>query len=328
MAQYEPLLDQSKSRLTTFPIEYPEMWEMYKTQLAAFWKAEEIDFSNDADDFDKLEPNEQRFIKLILAFFAASDGIVNLNLRTRFLNEIQVFEAQVVYTYQMMMENIHGEVYSLMLENIIKDPNEKKHLFNAIQTIPSVKLISDWAHKWIDSNASLANRVVAFAIVEGVFFSGAFASIFWLKKYRSHGKNIMNGLITSNKFIARDEGMHTVFACMLYKHINNRMTVNQVYDMMDEAVVIAKNFMDDAIPCKLIGINKELMADYIEHIGDRLLVMLGYDKKYNKANPFDFMDTIGLSSKANFFEIRPTEYQTAHNTNNVARHKIKLLSEF
>jgi ribonucleotide reductase beta subunit family protein with ferritin-like domain len=324
----EPLLDPANARLTTFPIKFHDIWNMYKLQFAAFWKAEEIDFSGDASDFEKFTPAEQQCIKMILAFFAASDGIVNFNLRERFLTEVQAYEAQVVYAFQMMMENVHGEVYSLMLENIVKDPVEKARLFNAIENVESVKAMADWAFKWIESSDSFAHRIVAFAIVEGIFFSGAFAAIFWLKKYRGQGKHIMNGLVKSNEFIARDEGMHTNFACLLYSHVVNKLSTKEIYDMMDEAIAIAKKFTDDAIQVKMIGMNQESMGQYIEHIADRLIVSLGYPKKYLKTNPFDFMETIGLLNKTNFFESRPTGYQMAHTKDNVARRKIVRLKKF
>lgn len=311
----EPILNKENRRFTVFPIQYQNLWDSYKKQEALFWKAEEIDFSRDYDDFQKLNKDEQHFIKMILAFFAASDGIINFNLRERFLNEVEIMEAQVTFSWQMMMENIHGLTYSLMLDNIIKDPEEKHRLFNAIDTIPSVKRMADWAFKWIESDKPFAYRVVAFAIIEGVFFSGAFAAIFWLKRYRTNGQYFLNGLIKSNEFIARDEGMHCEFGCELYKLLNRKLTKDEIYEIMDEGVNISKEFINDAIPCKLIGMNVELMSQYIEYIGDRLLTMLGYDKKYNTKNPFDWIETIGYVRKTNFFENRPSEYQSAHNNN-------------
>lgn len=325
---HEPILNPIKSRFTAFPIEYPSVWAMYKQQLNAFWKAEEIDFSRDYDDFITLKSDEQHVIKMILAFFAASDGIVNFNLRDRFLNDVKIYEAQTTYTYQMMMENIHNEVYSLMLENLIKDPKEKEHLFNAIKTVPAVKKMADWAFKWIDSPKRFAYRLVAFAIIEGVFFSGAFATIFWLKKYQGGGKMFMPGLIKSNEFIARDEGMHTNFACLLYGLLEHKLSTEQIYKIMDEAVEISKNFATESIKCKLVGLNNHLMCDYIEHIADSLLVSLGYTKKYNKKNPFSFMETIGMIRKTNFFESRPTEYQAAFNEENVAKDTVTVLEDF
>lgn len=324
---YEPILDEKNERLTVFPIQYNDLWDLYKIQEAAFWKAEEIDFSQDYDDFtNKLSEDEQYVIKMILAFFAGSDGLVNLNLRKRFLNDIKIMEAQITYSFQMMMEGIHGEVYSLMLDNVIKDPVEKNNLFNAIYTIESVKMINEWGKKWIDSNKSFGYRLIAFAIVEGVFFSSAFATIFWFKKFRGNGKQFMNGLIKSNDFIARDEGMHTKFACALYSHINNKIPQQNVFDMVDEALQISKNFAKDTIKCQLLGLNSNQMENYLEYICDRLLVSLGYSKKYETENPFDFMETIGLNKKTNFFESRPTEYQSAYTNSN--NHELVLLDDF
>lgn len=265
---------------------------------------------------------------MILAFFAPSDGIVNFNLRERFLKEIKITEAQVVYAFQMMMEFTHSEVYSLMLENIVRDPVERNNLINAFQTVPSIKLMIDWALKWIDSQDSIAHRIVAFAAVEGIFFSGAFATIFWLKKYRNNGRDIMNGLVKSNQFISRDEGMHCKFACMLYGLIRNRLPKEVVHTIVGEAVEISKLFNTDAIKCQMIGMNVDLMHQYIEYVGDTLLVMLGYDKLYSVTNPFTFMESIGLLNKTNHFESRPTEYQMAHNSKNLAKGTINLLDDF
>ena len=301
----EPILDQDKRRFTLFPIEYPTLWALYKNQLASFWKAEEIDFSKDRDDFITLSESEQHYIKRILGFFAASDGLVNFNLSTRFLNELVPMEATVCYTYQMMMENIHSESYSLMLDNLVKDSEERTFLFNAIKTVESIKKISDWAMKWIDSDLSFAHRVIAFCIVEGVFFSGAFASIFWIKKFKSAGKLFLSGLIKSNEFIARDEGQHVQFGVEIYKLLNNRLSGEDIYKIFDEGLEISRVFYTDALPVRLIGMNEESMMDYIMYVSDRLLVDLGYKKKYNKQNPFQFMETIGMTSKTNFFESRP-----------------------
>ena len=309
---FEPILNPENFRFTIFPIKYKSIWELYEKQLACFWKAKEIDFSKDYDDFLSLSRDEQHFIKMILAFFAASDGIVNWNLSERFLKDVQICEARTAYIFQMMMEGIHGETYSLMLDNIVRDKTEKESLFNAITQIPSVKLMSDWALKWIESKDSFAYRLIAFALIEGVFFSGAFASIFWLKKYKGSGKQFMAGLIKSNEFISRDEGLHTDFACELYKLLIQKLSFDQILPIFKEGVEISKKFMNDAIPCKMIGMNSEMMNDYIEYVSDRLLVSLGYRKYYNKTNPFPFMDTIGMMQKTNFFESRPTEYQSAH----------------
>lgn len=314
----EPLLNSENHKFTAFPIIYPTIWKKYKEQMACFWTPEEIDFSGDYHDFLTLTKNEQYFIEMILAFFAASDGIINFNLSERFIREVKITEAQFAYQFQMMMENCHSEVYSLMLDNIVKDPERKQFLFNAIKTVPSVEKMANWAFKWIESSKNFAYRIVAFAIVEGIFFSGAFAAIFWLKKYKnknrqnSSGKPFMNGLVTSNKFIARDEGLHLSFACELYSLLKNKLNNDEINNILIEAIDIAKNFMNDALPVKLIGMNSDDMSDYIEYIGDRLLYMLGYKKLFNKKNPFKFMETIGLDDKSNFFELRPHEYQNSH----------------
>jgi ribonucleotide reductase beta subunit family protein with ferritin-like domain len=312
MSSVEPLLDEENRRFTLFPIKYPSLFDMYKKQLSAFWKAEEIDFSNDYYDYLQLNDDEKHFIEMTLAFFAASDGIVNFNLSTRFLQDIKVMEAQVVYTFQMMMENVHSETYSLMLDNIVRDKDRKEFLFNSIENVSSVKMMADWAFKWIDSDLSFAHRVIAFAVVEGIFFSGAFASIFWLKKYKASGKRFLDGLIKSNEFIARDEGMHTDFACLIYSLLQKKLSFDEVKAIVCEGVEIAKTFVEDALPVRLIGMNNESMSNYIEYVADRLFVVLGYSKVYNSKNPFAFMETIGMVQKTNFFETRPTEYQSAH----------------
>ncbi|AYV75909.1 MAG: ribonucleoside diphosphate reductase beta subunit [Terrestrivirus sp.] len=324
----EPLLDENNEQFTMFPIKYPQLWDMYKAQQNSYWRAEEIDFSRDADDFITLTEDEQYFVKMILAFFASSDGIVNFNLRERFMNEIKINEALVVYGWQTMMENIHSETYSLMLENIIKDKGERENLFNAIKTVDSIKMMYEWARKWIDSQDSFAHRVVAFACVEGIFFCGAFAAIFWLKKYRSNGKNIMDGLVKSNQLISRDESMHTQFACMLYKMLLNKLDEKKVHAIVSESVEISKIFVKDAIKCHMIGMNLELMNEYIQYVADTLLVMLGHSKIYNNTNPFGFMESIGLLNKTNFFESRPTEYQAAFNAKNTAKQSITILNDF
>ncbi len=309
----EPILDEKNKRYTIYPIRYKTIWDSYQRQLASFWKAQEIDFSKDYDDFLELTEGEQHFIKHILAFFAASDGIVNFNISERFLQEVKIMEATVAYTFQMAMESIHGETYSLMLDNIVRDQAEKTKLFNAIETMPSVKLMSDWAFKWIDDReASFAQRLVAFAVVEGVFFSGAFAAIFWLKKYKSAGRLFMQGLIKSNEFIARDEGMHTDFACLMYALLQHRLPREQVVAIVTEGVAIAQTFMSDALPVRLIGMSDGHMESYLQYVADRLISALGYPRHYNATNPFPFMETIGMLQKTNFFESRPTEYQSAH----------------
>ena len=309
----EPILSETNKRYTVYPIQYKNIWDSYQKQLASFWKAQEIDFTRDYDDFIQLNEDEQRFIKHILAFFAASDGIVNFNISSHFLKDVKIMEALVAYSFQMSMENIHGETYSLMLDNIVRDKEEKDMLFRAIETVPSVKAISDWAFKWIDDkDASFASRLIAFAVIEGVLFSGAFAAIFWLKKYKSGGRLFMQGLIKSNEFIARDEGLHTDFACEMYSLLQNRLPRSEVIKIIKEGVDIAQTFMRDALPVRLIGMNSENMDRYLEFVADRLLSSLGYTAEWNSRNPFPFMETIGMLQKTNFFESRPTEYQSAH----------------
>lgn len=326
---YEPLLDESKFRLTMFPIEHKDIWDMYKKQLASFWKAEEIDFSKDYDDFSKLSKDEQHFIKMTLAFFASSDNIVNFNLGERFTKEVKCQEALVCYQYQMMMENIHSECYSIMLESLIKDPIEKQELFNAVSTVPAVKLMKDWAYKWVQSDKSFAHRLIAFACVEGIFFSSSFASIFWFKLFNNKGKSIMPGLCDSNSIILRDESEHTKFACLLYSKIINRLSNDELKEIITDAVNIAQNFANESLPVRLIGMNSELMCKYLEYIADRLVVDLGYEKIYNSKNPFPYMDTIGMISKSNFFEKIELSYQSSRNdTNNKALSNLVFSDDF
>lgn len=333
-AAVEPILDSSRKQFTAFPIQYQDIWKLYKEQQACFWKAEEIDFSSDYNDFMTLNKDEQHFIKMILAFFAASDGIVNFNLGERFIREIQNSEILTMYRWQAMMEDIHSLVYSQMLDNLIKDNTEREFLFKAIQNVESVKMMADWAFKWIESSKSFAHRVVAFTVVEGIFFSGAFAAIFWIKKYKNkhresgRGKPFMDGLIKSNKFISRDEGLHLKGGCEVYSLLLIKLSQDEVYQIMDEGVKIAQKFMTDALPVKLIGMSNESMSDYIEYIADRQLVMLGYKKLYNKTNPFKFMETIGLNDKTNFFETRPHEYQDAHVMNKGNKNTIVINDDF
>ena len=303
----EPLLAENKDRFVLFPIKHKDIWEMYKKAEASFWTAEEIDLASDQTDWNnKLNDNERHFIKHVLAFFAASDGIVNENLAVNFLNEVQSPEARCFYGFQIMMENIHSETYSLLIDTYIKDPIERDKLLHAIDTVPCVGKKAIWALKWI-SNGSFAERLIAFAAVEGIFFSGSFCSIFWLKK-----RGLMPGLSFSNELISRDEGLHCDFACMLYtQHIKNKLPVEKVTDIIVNAVTIEKEFVSDAIPVKLIGMNSDLMCQYIEFVADRLLQALGCPKFYNAANPFDFMEMISLQGKTNFFEKRVAEYQKA-----------------
>lgn len=301
---YEFVTDKNNERLTIHPIKEGDIWNFYKKMMAAFWTAEEIDFSKDYDDFNKLSSNAQYFIKMILAFFAASDTIVNMNLGERFINEVTLMEATVTYQFQAMMENIHSETYSLMIDNIVRNKDEKQKLLNAVENFPSIKKKADWAIKWISSDAPFIQRVIAFACVEGIFFSGSFAAIFWLKK-----QNIMPGLCDSNELIARDEGMHTEFAVMMKNKCTTKIDDKTVYNIFNEAVSIEKEFICESLPCSLLGMNKDLMSKYIEFVGDRLLVQLGYNKLWNTENPFDFMESISMEGKTNFFESRPTQYQ-------------------
>lgn len=302
----EPILTPNKKRFVLLPIKYNDVWEMYKKAEASFWTAEEIDLSHDLKDWEKLNSNERHFIKHILAFFAASDGIVNENLAMRFCSEIQIPEARCFYGFQIAMENIHAETYSLLIDTYIKDSAEKDHLFNAIDTVPAVGRKAEWALKWIDSNKSFAERLVAFAAVEGIFFSGSFCSIFWLKK-----RGLMPGLTFSNELISRDEGLHTDFACLLFNHIQEKPSDENVRAIITEAVNIEKEFVTDALPVNLIGMNAELMTQYIEFVADRLLMSLGLEKEYNATNPFDWMELISLQGKTNFFEKRVGDYQKA-----------------
>ncbi|KAF7967575.1 hypothetical protein HWV62_33731 [Athelia sp. TMB] len=305
----EPLLRESKRRFVLFPIQYHEIWQMYKKAEASFWTAEEMDLSKDIHDWtNKLNDNERHFISHVLAFFAASDGIVNENLVERFSNEVQVAEARCFYGFQIMMENIHSETYSLLIDTYIKEPAQREYLFDAVETIPCVKRKADWAMRWInDKQSTFAERLVAFAAVEGIFFSGSFASIFWLKK-----RGLMPGLTFSNELISRDEGMHTDFACLLFSHLKRRAHPDTVRRIIMDAVAIEQEFLTDALPCKLIGMNSDLMCQYIEFVADRLLVSLGNEKEYNVTNPFDFMDMISLQGKTNFFEKRVSDYSKAN----------------
>ena len=306
-AANEPLLKENKDRFVIFPIQHNDIWQYYKKHEASFWTAEEIDLSPDLVDWaSKLNDDERYFIKHILAFFAASDGIVNENLAENFLHEVQYPEARFFYGFQIAMENIHSETYSLLIDTLIKDPMEKDKLFHAVDTLECVKKKADWALRWIDKG-SFAERLVAFAAVEGIFFSGSFCSIFWLKK-----RGLMPGLTFSNELISRDEGLHCDFACMLYtKHLMNRLSKKTVETIIRDAVEIEKEFVTDALPVNLIGMNAKLMQQYIEFVADRLLVELGNEKVYNATNPFDFMEMISLQGKTNFFEKRVGEYQKA-----------------
>ncbi|GJJ76250.1 ribonucleoside-diphosphate reductase subunit M2 [Entomortierella parvispora] len=306
--QDEPLLRPNPRRFVLFPIKFHEVWQMYKKAEASFWTAEEVDLSKDMHDWDnKLSDDERYFISHILAFFAASDGIVNENLLERFSNEVQIPEARCFYGFQIMIENVHSEMYSLLIDTYVKEPSQRDHLFDAIDTIPCIRKKAAWAMKWIsDSNSTFAERLVAFAAVEGIFFSGSFASIFWLKK-----RGLMPGLTFSNELISRDEGLHTDFACLLFSLLRNRPDKARVQAIIVEAVAIEQEFLTDALPVKLIGMNATLMKQYIEFVADRLLVALGNDKYFKVENPFDFMDLISLQGKTNFFEKRVSDYQKA-----------------
>ncbi len=302
--QEEPILKADKNRFVIFPIQHDDIWEYYKKSQASFWTAEEIDLAADINDWKNLKEDERYFISHVLAFFAASDGIVNENLAENFVSEVQYAEAKFFYGFQIMMENIHSETYSLLIDAYIKDSKEKDRLFNALDTIDCVKKKGEWALKWIDSD-SFVERLVAFAAVEGIFFSGSFCSIFWLKK-----RGLMPGLTFSNELISRDEGLHCDFACHLYNnHIINKLPQSRIYEIIINAVEIEQEFVVDALPVGLIGMNSKLMSQYIEFVADRLLVALGCEKYYNASNPFDFMEMISLQGKTNFFEKRVAEYQ-------------------
>jgi ribonucleoside-diphosphate reductase subunit M2 len=306
----DPLLTPNDDRFVMFPIQYQDIWEMYKKQVDCFWRAEEIDLSKDLNHWETLSQEEKQFISFILAFFAASDGIVLENLAMRFMNDIQVAEARSFYSFQMAMENIHSETYSLLIDTYIKKSEEKDKLFHAIENFPCIKKKADWAQKWIgDKRSNFATRLVAFACVEGIMFSGAFCSIYWLKK-----RGLMPGLTFSNELISRDEALHTEFAIILYKKLLKKINKNKVYEIIKEAVSIEIEFICDALPCRLIGINSDLMTEYIKFIADRLSVQLGYDKIYNSANPFDWMELISLSGKTNFFEKNVSDYALANKT--------------
>ncbi len=306
--QIEPLLAEDESRYVMFPIQDQSIWDMYKKQVDCFWRAEEIDLSKDLASWETLTDDEKYFIKMIIAFFAASDGIVLENLGMRFMSEVQLSEARAFYGFQIAMENIHSEVYSLLIDTYVKDETEKDSLFNALDNFPCIKKKADWAIKWInDKRSSFATRLIAFACVEGIFFSGAFCSIYWLKK---RGK--MPGLTFSNELISRDEALHTEFAVLLYSKLAKKLPKKKVVEMIQEAVEIEKEFICEALPCRLISMNSKLMSQYIEFVADRLLVQLGYDKVYNATCPFDFMEQISVEGKTNFFEKRVGEYALAN----------------
>jgi ribonucleotide reductase beta subunit family protein with ferritin-like domain len=304
----DPLLHPDDNRHVMFPIVDNEIWKMYKKQMDCFWRAEEVDLSKDLVDWAKLNTDEKYFISMILAFFAASDGIVLENLAARFMGDVQLSEARAFYGFQIAMENIHSETYSLLIETYIKDPDEKTKLFTATQHFPCIAKKADWAKKWIaDNRSSFAARLVAFACIEGLFFSSSFASIYWIKK-----RGLMPGLTFSNELISRDEALHTEFAILLYRKLQKKLAKKRVLEIIQEAVEIEKEFILEALPCRLIGMNSKLMSQYIEFVADRLSVQLGYDKIYNVGNPFDFMELISIESKVNFFERTNAEYALAN----------------
>jgi len=307
---HDTILQEDTNRYVMFPIQDQEIWQMYKKQIDCFWRAEEIDLSKDVVQWEKLDEKEKYFISMILAFFAASDGIVLENLAARFMGEVQLSEARAFYGFQIAMENIHSETYSLLIDTYIKDREEKETLFKAIDNFPCIKKKADWAIKWInDKRSSFATRLIAFACIEGIFFSGAFCSIFWLKK-----RGIMPGLTFSNELISRDEALHTEFAILLYSKLSKKVSKSRINEILKEAVEIEKEFICDALPCRLIGMNSDLMCQYIEFVADRLSLQLGNDKIYNAKNPFDFMEMISIEGKTNFFEKRVAEYSLADKT--------------
>jgi ribonucleoside-diphosphate reductase beta chain len=305
--KYEPMLAENPDRFVLFPIKYGTIWEWYKKSVASFWTAEEVDLTQDINDWEhKLTDNERKFIKHVLAFFAASDGIVNENLVINFMREVQIPEARCFYGFQVAIENIHAEMYSLLIDTYIKDPKEKDFLFNALQNLECVSKKGQWALRWIDNAPSFAHRLIAFAAVEGIFFSGSFCSIYWLKK-----RGLMPGLTFSNELISRDEGMHCDFACLLYSMLENKLDPAEVHAIITEAVEYEKEFVTDALPVSLIGMNAEMMGQYIEFVADRLLMSLGCEKAYGTANPFSWMDMISIQGKTNFFEKRVGDYAKA-----------------
>ena len=311
--QNEPLLAENPNRFVMFPLQDQKIWKMYKKMMGCFWRAEEIDFSKDMTHWNTLSEPEQYFIKMILAFFAASDGIVIENLGMRFMTDVQLPEARAAYGFQLMMENIHSETYSLLIDTYIKNEEEKTKLFTALDNFPCIKKKADWAIKWInDKRSTFGTRLLAFACVEGIFFSGAFCSIYWLKK-----RGLMPGLTFSNELIARDEGMHTDLAVLLFHKLVKKPSKKKVYDIIQDAVSLEKEFICDALPCKLIGMNAILMSQYIEFVADRLVQQLGFDKIYNTENPFDFMEMISLEGKTNFFERRNSEYSLSSGNKNL-----------
>ncbi|KAJ3609059.1 hypothetical protein NHX12_023586 [Muraenolepis orangiensis] len=320
----EPLLRANPRRFVLFPIQYPDIWMMYKQALASFWTVEEVDLSKDQVDWNRLKPGEKHFLGHVLAFFAASDGIVNENLVQRFSQEVQLPEARSFYGFQILIENVHSEMYSMLIHTYIQDRKERDHLFNAIQTMPCVRRKAEWALQWInDRDSTFGERIVAFASVEGIFFSGSFAAIFWLKK-----RGLLPGLAFSNELISRDEGLHCDFACLLFKHLVKKPSEDRVRDIVTKAVTIEQEFLTKALPVDLIGMNCSLMKQYIEFVADRLLTELGLAKVYKAENPFDFMESISLEGKTNFFEKRVAEYQRFGVMSNMMDDKFTLDADF
>jgi len=306
----DSILIPDDNRFVMFPIQHDDIWQMYKRQVDCFWRAEEVDLSKDINDWNKLNSDEQQFIKMVLAFFAASDGLVLENLANRFMGDVQLSEARAFYGFQIAMENIHSEMYSLLIDTYIHNSTEKTKLFEATQNYPCIAKKADWAKKWIgDENSNFASRLVAFAAIEGIFFSASFASIYWIKK-----RGLMPGLTLSNEFISRDEALHTEFAILLYSKLQTKLSKIRIYEIIQEAVSIEKEFITEAIPCRMIGMNSKLMIQYIEYVADRLVLQLGYDKIYHSQNPFDFMELISMESKVNFFERTNSEYALANKT--------------
>ena len=306
----EPLLKPDDNRYVLFPIKDNDIWLMYKKSVDSFWVVPEVDLSKDLGDWDKLTSDEQNFIKMILAFFAASDGLVLENLASRFMSDVQLAEARAFYGFQIAIENIHSEMYSTLIDTYIRDGNEKEKLFKALEHYPCIAKKANWAKKWINDNrSSFASRLVAFACIEGIFFSSAFSSIYWIKK-----RGLLPGLTFSNELISRDEALHTEFAILLYSKLQKKLNKKRVYEILQEAVEIEKEFITEAIPCRMIGMNAKLMTQYIEFVADRLCLQLGYDKIYNSTNPFDFMELISVETKVNFFERTNSEYALANKT--------------
>ena len=323
MASQELLLSEQEKRYNIFPIQHDDIWKKYKEAESNFWTTEEIDLTRDKRDWDGLSNNERYFIEMTLAFFAGSDGIVNENLVDRFLKEVQLLEAKFFYGFQVSMENIHSETYSLLIDTYIKDESRKHQLFNAIETIPSIKKKADWCFKWInDKNSNFGNRLIAFAVVEGIFFSGSFCSIFWLKK-----RGLMPGLCFSNELISRDEGLHTEFAVLMYKYLQNKPSIITIKEIVLDAVEIEKEFTKESLPCSLIGMNCDEMGKYIEYVADRLLTMFGIEKHFQTENPCDWMETISIQGKTNFFEKRVGEYSNSSNPNSDNKKSIDFTSE-